>query len=125
MVASPVSGFNSPIVWGNRVFFSGGDAAKREVICLDAGTGQVVWRQALTDVPQSPKEMPEIPESTGLAAPSMATDGKRVYVIFANGDVGAFSLEGKRVWAKYFGPFHNPYGHANSLATWRDKLVLQ
>jgi outer membrane protein assembly factor BamB len=55
----------------------------------------------------------------------MSTDGRRVYVIFANGDVGAFSLEGKRVWAKYFGPFHNPYGHAISLATWQDKLVLQ
>lgn len=124
-VAAPTEGFNSPIVWGKRVFFSGGDAQKREVVCLDADTGNVLWREAVTDVQGSPKEMPEIPESTGFAAPTMATDGRRVYVIFANGDVAAFTLEGRKVWARHFGPFSNPYGHAISLATWKDKLILQ
>lgn len=124
-VASPTPGFNSPLVWGNRVFFSGGDVEKREVVCLDAETGSIVWRQSVTEVPGSPKEMPEIPESTGFAAPTMATDGRRVYVIFANGDVAAFTLEGKKVWARHFGPFSNAYGHANSLVTWKDRLFLQ
>jgi outer membrane protein assembly factor BamB len=55
----------------------------------------------------------------------MATDGRRVYVIFANGDVGAFSLDGKRAWAKSFGALKNAYGHSTSLAIWRDRLIVQ
>jgi len=121
----PAKGFNSPIAWGERVFFSGGDATKREVFCLDAKTGQMQWHQAVENVPGSPTQALEIPDTTGYAAGSMATDGRRVYVVFANGDLAAFSLEGKPVWSKSFGPLKNPYGYATSLATWKDKLILQ
>jgi outer membrane protein assembly factor BamB len=79
----------------------------------------------VANVPGSPTQALEIPDTTGYAAGSMATDGRRVYVIFANGDVAAFSLEGKPVWSKSFGPLKNPYGYATSLATWKDKIILQ
>jgi outer membrane protein assembly factor BamB len=120
----PAPGFNSPIIWGNRFFLSGGDAAKREVFCYDCASGHLVWSQRVANVPGSPAQPPEIPETTGYAASSMATDGRRVYVIFATGDVAAFTLDGKRVWAKSFGPLKNPYGCATSLLTWRDRLIL-
>ena len=55
----------------------------------------------------------------------MATDGRRVYAMFANGDCAAFTLEGQPVWSKSFGALNNPYGHATSLATWRDRLIVQ
>jgi outer membrane protein assembly factor BamB len=124
-IASPATGFNSPIVWGDRVFFSGGDAHKREVLCLDGKTGQVLWRQPVENVPGAPTKPAEVPESTGYAAASMATDGRRVYVIFANGDCAAFTLEGKLAWSKSFGALKNPYGHATSLDTWHDRLIVQ
>ena len=54
----PAAGFNSPIVWGNRVFFSGGDAAKREVFCLDGKTGQVLWRQPSRQRPRQSRRSP-------------------------------------------------------------------
>jgi outer membrane protein assembly factor BamB len=123
-VPAPAAGFGSPIVWGDRVFFSGGDAALREVLCLSAQTGQTLWRQAVTNVPGSPPAA-EVPDSTGYAAPTVATDGRRVYVIFANGDCAAFTLEGKPVWAKSFGALKNAYGYATSLATWQDRLIVQ
>jgi outer membrane protein assembly factor BamB len=124
-VPSPTGGFGSPIVWGDRVFLSGGDARKREVVCLDSKTGQVVWRQPVTNVAGAPTQPAEVPDSTGYAAATMATDGRRVYVFFANGDCAAFTLEGKPVWSKSFGPLKNPYGHATSLTTWRDRLIVQ
>jgi outer membrane protein assembly factor BamB len=124
-VPSPTSGFNSPIVWGDRVFISGGDAKQREVVCLDAKTGQTLWRQAVLIPPNGPAQPAEVPESTGYAASTMATDGRRVYVIFANGDCAAFTLEGKPAWSKSFGALKNPYGHATSLATWQDRLIVQ
>src|SRR6185369_1391457 len=64
----PAPGFNSPIVWGDRLFFSGGDSAKLEVFCFSCGTGQMLWRQAVANVPGSPAQAPEIPETTGYAA---------------------------------------------------------
>jgi len=124
-IPSPSPGFNSPLAWGDRVYFSGGNAALREVLCLDAKTGAVVWRQAVTNVVGSPTGPLEIPESTGYAAATMASDGRRVYAMFANGDLAAFSLDGKPVWSKGFGALKNPYGHATSLATWQDRVILQ
>ena len=124
-VPAPASGFGSPIVWGDRVFLSGGDARKREVICLDGKTGQTVWRQTVANVPGAPAQTPEVPESTGYAAATMATDGRRVYVFFANADCAAFTLEGQPVWSKSLGALKNPYGHATSVTTWRDRLIVQ
>jgi outer membrane protein assembly factor BamB len=123
--AVPAPGFNSPITWGDRVFFSGGDAARREVFCLDGKTGQLLWRQAVTNVPGGAAQLAEVPDTTGYAASTMASDGRRLYVLFANGDTAAFTFEGKLVWAKSLGPLKNPYGHAASLATWQDRLLLQ
>ena len=120
----PAPGFNSPIIWGNHFYFSGGDAAKREVFCYDCATGQPVWHQSLANVPGSTSTPAEIPETTGYAAPTMATDGRRVYVIFATGEIGAFTIDGKQVWSKSFGPLKNPYGYASSLLTWHDWLIV-
>lgn len=124
-VPAPTSGFGSPIVWSNRVFLSGGDAHKREVLSLDSKTGQILWRQTVADVAGAPAQPAEVPESTGYAAATMATDGRRVYAFFANGDCAAFTLEGKPAWSKSFGALKNPYGNATSLTTWRDRLIVQ
>jgi len=118
-------GFNSPLIWANRVYYSGGDAAVREVFSLDLKSGDLLWRRPITNVPGSPAKPPEIPESTGYCAASMATDGRRVYVIFANGDLAALTMDGKPVWSKGFGALKNPYGHATSLTTWRDRVIVQ
>jgi len=123
-VPAPARGFGSPIVWGERVFFSGGDALKCEVLCLDGNTGQTLWRQPVAGGPNGPTQA-DVPDSTGYAASTVATDGRRVYALFANGDCAAFTLEGKPVWSKSFGALSNPYGHATSLATWRDRLIVQ
>jgi outer membrane protein assembly factor BamB len=124
-VLAPAKGFGSPIVWGDRIFLSGGDATKREVFSLDARTGQTLWRQAVTSAPGGPAQAADVPESTGYAASTMATDGRRVYAIFANGDCTAFTVEGQPAWSKNFGALKNPYGHATSLTTWRDRLIVQ
>jgi outer membrane protein assembly factor BamB len=123
-VPAPTKGFGSPIVWADRIVFSGGDATQREVVCLSAQTGQTLWKQPVANVAGSPQAV-EVPDATGYAASTVATDGRRVYALFANGDCAAITLEGKPVWAKSFGALHNAYGHATSLATWQDRLIVQ
>lgn len=120
----PLAGFNSPIVWGNRVFLSAADPAQHDVLCFSAEDGKVLWRKSL-QVPGATNEPPHIPETTGFAAATMATDGRRVYVIFANNDIGAFTLDGQLLWSKNLGPAKNQYGHAASLVTWQGRVIVQ
>ena len=121
----PAPGFNSPVVWGDRVFLSGGDAAKREVFCYGAADGRLLWRRAIENVPGSPAKAPEVMEQTGYAAPTMAADGQRAYAIFANGDLAAVALDGTLVWSKNLGVPKNMYGHATSLAVWQGNVFVQ
>ncbi|MBE7503114.1 MAG: PQQ-binding-like beta-propeller repeat protein [Verrucomicrobiales bacterium] len=120
-----VPGFNSPIIWSNRVYLSGGDATNRSVFCFDLATGDPVWQRTVANVPGSPTKPLDIPESTGFAASTMATDGQRVYVMFANGDLAAFTLDGGPLWVRNLGTPHNHYGHAISLATWQNRVIVQ
>ncbi len=118
-------GHSSPIVWSNRVFVSGGTAAQREVFCFDAASGQLRWQRAIENVPGSPAKQPEVPADTTFAAPTLATDGRRVYALFANGDLAALTLDGAPAWSKNLGVPKNPYGYATSPALAPGRLLVQ
>lgn len=121
----PRAGFSSPIVVDGRVFLSCGDNEAREVVCFDADTGSILWQKAVGVVPGAPAELPEVMEDVSFAASTMATDGERVFALFATGNVICFDLHGNREWARSFGPFDNEFGHGASLITYRDKLIVQ
>ena len=123
--AIPAPGHSSPIVWGERVFISGGTAAKREVFCYNAWTGALLWRRAVENVPGSPTTVPEVSEDVTYAASTMATDGRCVFAMFANGDLAALNFDGEIIWSKSFWPLTNSYGFATSLAIWRTNLLIQ
>jgi len=123
--AIPAPGHSSPVVWGGHVFISGGTADRREVFCYNASTGALLWRRAVENVPGSPPKISDMLEDTGCAAPTMAADGRRVYAIFANGDLAALNFDGSAVWTKYLGPIKNSYGYATSLAVWGNNLLIQ
>lgn len=121
----PKQGFNSPIVWENRVFIAGADATSREVYCFDAQSGKLLWTGIANNIPGSPASPPRVSGDTGLSAPTLTTDGKAVFAIFATGDVVAFDFNGKRLWARNLGVPDNHYGHSSSLITWNGKLFVQ
>jgi outer membrane protein assembly factor BamB len=121
----PAAGFSSPVVWGERVFLSGGDEKKREVICFDVASGKVLWQHAVPAASGSADEKVEVPDECGMAAATVATDGRRVYAMFANGDLAAFDFEGGLAWSKNLSVPKNPYGHAASLLTWQDRVIVQ
>lgn len=122
--AVPLPGNNSPIVWGDRVFLSGADEQKRQVFCFDAKSGAMLWQKDAPSTPQSTAETPEVSNDTGYAAPTMATDGRRVYAMFANGDLAALDFTGKVAWSRSFGIPSSSYGHAASLLTYERLLLV-
>lgn len=124
-VAFSKPGYNTPVIWGDKLFISGGDSQSRVVTCYNRHTGQLLWEQEVKDIPGSPASPPRVSDDTGLAAPTMAVDGNRVYAIFATGDVIAFDLEGNKVWGRNLGVPNNHYGHSSSLQVWGNKLVVQ
>lgn len=123
--ALPAQAPNSPVVWSNRVFFTAGNAERREVFCYDADAGQLLWQRVVENVPGSPARQPDIPEETTFAAPTAATDGRRVFALFGNGDLAAFTSDGAPAWSRNLGVPRNPYGHATSLGLWPGHLIVQ
>ena len=124
-VEVPRRAFSSPIVWSNFVFVTGADSRYGSIYCFDAQRGQLLWEHEARDVPGSPPTPPKVSEDTGLAAPTPATDGRRVFAVFATGDLVACDLSGHRLWARNLGVPKNPYGHASSLQVYRGRLIVQ
>lgn len=124
-VTVPKQGFNSPIIWGDKLFVSGADKASREVYCFNLKNGKLIWTGLADNIPDTPAKLPNVTEDTGLAAPSLTTDGKGVYAIFATGDIIGFDMNGKRLWARNLGVPDNHYGHSSSLITWANKVFVQ
>jgi outer membrane protein assembly factor BamB len=121
----PKHGYNSPVIWGDKVFIAGADNQSREVYCYNRTNGNLLWTGKADNIPGSPASPPRVTEDTGLSAPTVTTDGQRVFAIFGTGDVIAFDLNGKRIWAKNLGVPDNHYGHSSSLIVWDNKLIIQ
>jgi outer membrane protein assembly factor BamB len=122
----PLPGYNSPIVWGDRVFLSGGDPNNLQVFCFDAASGELLWTGDVTRAALKEDEEPLEPmEDTGFCASTVATDGRHVCAIFATGDVGCFDFRGRKVWEKSLGIPDNVYGYASSLAVYRNLFLIQ
>ena len=123
--AIPLPGYNSPVVWNDKVFMSGANDKRREVYCFSVTDGRLLWNTPVEKIQGSPVQAPKVLGETGFAAPTLATDGRRVYAIFANGDLIALDMDGKKVWDKNMGIPKNHYGHSSSLILFRDLLIVQ
>lgn len=121
----PLHGYNSPIIWNDKVFLSGANSEKREIYCINKSTGEIIWTHEVKNIDGSPAKSPKVTEDTGQAAPSLTTDGQLVFALFANGDLIALNFEGKKAWSKNLGNTGNHYGHSSSLMLYQDILILQ
>lgn len=119
----PLPGRNSPVVWKDRIFLSGADPNEQYVYCFSAAGGELLWKGNVPIAPAAAEAELNIMEDTGYAAPTLATDGRRVYALFPTGDLAAFDFHGRRLWYRNLGVPDSAYGYASSLDTY-EKLVL-
>lgn len=124
-IETDLNGFNSPVVWGDRLYISGATEEAREVCCYDTETGDLLWRRALPSFPGTPVPPPRVMDDTGYAAPTMAVHGTLAFAIFGTGDIACFDADGNLVWGRNLGVPENHYGHASSLIAFEDKLFVQ
>jgi outer membrane protein assembly factor BamB len=100
------------------------------VMAFERKTGRLLWQTPLDSpvftAPLKPGEDPfKVFEDTGYAAATPATDGQRVYAVFATADVAALDFDGKLVWQRSLGRPNNMYGMATSLALHKNLVLLQ
>lgn len=124
-MAVPLAGNGSPVVWGKRVFVSGGSAEKQQVFAFDADTGKLLWTGDVKITEDPAREDMNIMEDTGFAASTPVTDGRRVCAIFAGGDIGCFTAEGQLLWQKHLGVPDSMYGYAASLTAFEKAVIVQ
>ena len=121
--SSPVElpGNNSPVIWDDLVFVSGSDGKTGAVFCFDANSGELKWKKETFPA----ANMPEVTDDTGFAAPTMCADSKRVYAVFATGQVLCLAHDGTKLWQKQLPDPIIMYGYASSPLLMGDKLVIQ
>jgi outer membrane protein assembly factor BamB len=113
-------GNSSPIVVAGRLFLTGHEGDQRIVLCLDAATGEPIWRRAL------PKERTEtFNPLNGPTTPTPATDGQGVFVFFPEIGLVAYGREGNLRWRTPLGPFRSVQGLAASPVYVGGRVVLQ
>lgn len=122
---APLPGYSSatPAIWGDSVFVSSPDADKKLLlIALDRRTGKENWRKT---VAAGNREAGR----NNMASPSPVTDGKRVIVLFATGDLAAFDFAGKSLWtrnlAAEYGKFSYMWIYGASPMLYKGKLYVQ
>jgi outer membrane protein assembly factor BamB len=110
---------SSPVVTSDRVFMTASEGAKLITLALDRKTGKILWQR---DVERS-RHMP-IFKANDAASPTPVSDGKNVYVFFAELGLISYAADGKERWRMPLGPFNSFYGMAGSPVLAGNTLVM-
>lgn len=117
----PLPGWNSPIIWQDKVFLSGGDEKTHEVYAFNASDGKLAWK---TSVPIKGKAGKLSPDA-GQAPATLTADATHVVAAFANADLAGLDHSGKLLWTRSFGPLDLDYGYASCPVLAEGKLLVQ
>jgi len=110
---------SSPVVTADRVFLTAADADKLITIALDRKTGKVVWRREVVRARYMP-----IFKANDAASPSPVSDGKNVFVFFAELGLISYGPDGKERWRVPLGPFNSFYGMGGSPVLAGNTLLM-
>jgi outer membrane protein assembly factor BamB len=119
---------SSPIVHGEHVFVTlsywpsttkKGDYPEHHVICFHTTAGKRLWD---TVVPPGPWLLKDL--RGGYTAPTPASEGERVYVLFGSSVLAALDLKGNIVWRKEITPFHFDVAIGTSPVLYKDNVLV-
>ncbi|MFP4055250.1 MAG: PQQ-binding-like beta-propeller repeat protein [Candidatus Brocadiia bacterium] len=114
---------STPIVWGDRVFVSSLDVRTKDLVglCLDARTGEVLWRF------KAGENERRFRDNDG-SSPSPVTDGQTVWFYYGTSDLLAFDFDGKLLWRRKLEQTHGHnalmFGYSSSPLLYEGKLYI-
>lgn len=122
-VALPGTGSSSPVVWGGRIFVTGGEeaTARRWILCLSTADGRTLWRREYAS--QTFKKN----RDNSYATSTPAVDSERVYLYWTTPEevtVTALDHQGKDCWQRNLGPYVSQHGSGTSPIIYRNLVVV-
>lgn len=113
----------TPVIADGRVFVTSTVEGAPEfgALCFDQSTGERLWwRKVGADARRFPRN--------NMASPSPATDGKRVFFLYADGTLVGFDVEGHELWRrnieKEYGNLALQFGYSNSPLLYDGRLYV-
>ena len=119
----PGPGCATPVVFGDRIFFTALDKSTKKLLalCAGKGDGKILWSKEIGYGNVSNQR-------NDMASPSPITDGKTVWFYYGTGDLVAFDYTGTQRWArnleKDFGKFHMQWISSASPLLFNGKLYV-
>jgi len=110
---------SSPVVTSDRIFLTASEGDKLITLALDRKTGKLLWRRDAVRARQMP-----IYKANDGASPSPVSDGKNVFVFFAEFGLISYGPDGKERWRVPLGPFNSFYGMGGSPVLAGNTLVM-
>lgn len=119
----PGSGGATPVAWGNRLFLTAVVGDELTLICVTSD-GKLEWSQVVSKGNKNVRG-----DEGNSAANSPSTDGKHVWVMFANGAIACFTVDGKKVWSlnlpDRYGKFNIAFGLTSTPVLDEGRLYYQ
>lgn len=126
-VALPGRGLCSPILIGERVYLtaaSGPEQKQLHVLCFASADGALIWERRFWATGRTMSHA-----KTNVAAPTAASDGKRICALYSSNDLICLDLDGKVQWIRGltldYPNASNSLGMASSPLVVGDTLVAQ
>jgi outer membrane protein assembly factor BamB len=94
----------TPIIHGNHVFLSSADESNDTLhaLALDRRSGKILWNHEIASTYRRDSR-------STFAAPSPVTDGRLVYFFYGNGELAAYSFDGKKAWRRNLQDVHGQF----------------
>jgi outer membrane protein assembly factor BamB len=121
---------SSPIVSRGHVFITASywlpgveqdQFPEHQVVCYRASDGEQLWHTPIKHGPWSRAS----DLRGGYTAPTPASDGERLYVLFGSSVLAALDFEGRLLWRKEITPYKFDVAIGTSPVLYRDNVLLQ
>jgi outer membrane protein assembly factor BamB len=123
----PGRGASGPIVVSGRTYVTCSSGVKQDrlhVLCFDNATGDEVWHREFWATGRTLTH-----PYSAVAAPTPASDGKRIFAFYSSNDLACLDLEGNLLWyrglALDYPKAGNDIGMASSPVVAGDTVVVQ
>ena len=94
----PGRGLSSPVIVGSKLFLTASSGPRQEtlhVLCFDTATGKRQWERTFRATGRTMCH-----DKTCVAAPTVCSDGSRVFALFSSNDLFALDLDGNLLWLR-------------------------
>ena len=104
---------STPVVWDDRIYLTSSDSEGRLLLIAVSREGKELWRKIVSEGNRAARG-----DEGNSASASPVTDGKHVWVFFANGILGCYTVDGAEVWRfdvqDRYGKFNIQFGMTSS-----------